>query len=433
MNAWVRLIYNLLLPVLCLLAAPAWVIRMARRGGLDWRLLQRIGIYRGCSDEEARETIYVHAVSVGEVRMALRLITQWQQCDSLRQFVIAATTSTGFQVADKEAPEGVRVIYSPLDFTPVLRSVFHRFNPILIVLIDSEIWPNLLHVSGQSRIPVALANARLSERSARRYQRVKWIAAPMLNQIRTVCVQAEEHAESWIRIGICPERLVITGSLKFDLDGVQAPMERIEFRDMLESFGSERAIVLAASTHHGEERLIAEAIREVPGALAVLLPRHVERRQVVLSDLENAGFEVVLRSRFKSPEKPEAAVFLVDSTGELGDWTALADIVVIGKSFLGRGGQNPVEAILVDAPVVCGPDMSNFEPLVSELRAASAIECVSQGEIAETLRAILASDQRRQSLTDNARATIDKHRGATDRIIMQLRALIEDCGEQDPD
>ena len=255
----------------------------------------------------------------------------------------------------------------------------------------------------------------------------------MLNQIRTVCVQAEEHAESWIKIGICPERLVITGSLKFDLDGVQAPMERIEFRDMLESFGSERAIVLAASTHHGEERLIAEAIREVPGALAVLLPRHVERRQVVLSDLETAGFEVVLRSRFKSPEKPEAAVFLVDSTGELGDWTALADIVVIGKSFLGRGGQNPVEAILVDAPVVCGPDMSNFEPLVSELRAASAIECVSQGEIAETLRAILASDQRRQSLTDNARATIDKHRGATDRIIMQLRALIEDCGEQDPD
>ena len=103
MNAWVRLIYNLLLPVFCLIAAPAWVIRMARRGGLDWRLLQRIGIYRGCSDEKVRGTIYVHAVSVGEVRMALRLIAQWQQCDSLRQFVIAATTSTGFRSSKKWA------------------------------------------------------------------------------------------------------------------------------------------------------------------------------------------------------------------------------------------------------------------------------------------------------------------------------------------
>ena len=131
--------------------------------------------------------------------MALRLIMRWQQRDSLRQFVIAATTSTGFQVADREAPEGVRVIYSPLDFPPVLRSVFRRFNPILIVLIDSEIWPNLLHVSGQSGIPVAVANARLSERSARRYQRVKCITAPMLNQIRTVCVQAEEQKHQGAR------------------------------------------------------------------------------------------------------------------------------------------------------------------------------------------------------------------------------------------
>ena len=208
------------------------------------------------------------------------------------------------------------------------------------------------------------------------------------------------------------------------------PIKRAEFKDMLDSFGCGRPIVLAASTHHGEERLIAEAVGEVPGALAVLLPRHVERRQAVVSELETAGFEVVLRSRFRAPEKPKAAVLLVDSTGELGDWTALADVVVIGKSFLGRGGQNPVEAILVDAPVVCGPDMSNFEPLASELRAVSVIECVSQSKLADTLRAILVSDQRRQSLTKSARAVIDKHRGSTDRIIAQLSTLMEGSADK---
>ena len=430
MKAWVRLIYNLLLPVFCLLAAPAWVIKMARRGGLDWRLLQRIGIYRDRPDKEDRHTVYVHAVSVGEIRMALRLITRWKQRDPLMRFVVAATTSTGFQVAEREALEGVRVIYSPLDLPPLLRSVFRRFKPVLIVLIDSEIWPNLLHVSSRRQIPVALVNARLSDRSARRYQRIRTIAEPMLNQINIVCVQAEEHVESWRKIGISPERLVITGSLKFDLDGVQVPIKRAEFKDMLDSFGCGRPIVLAASTHHGEERLIAEAVGEVPGALAVLLPRHVERRQAVVSELETGGFEVVLRSRFRAPEKPKAAVLLVDSTGELGDWTALADVVVIGKSFLGRGGQNPVEAILVDAPVVCGPDMSNFEPLASELRAVSAIECVSQSKLADTLRAILASDQRRQSLTKSARAVIDKHRGSTDRIIAQLSTLMEGSADK---
>ncbi len=433
MNPWVRLLYNVLLPVFCLLAAPAWILKMARRGGLDCRLLQRIGIYRGPSESEPQGVVYVHAVSVGEARMALRLVERWNQRDSPRQFVIAATTSTGFQLAKREAPEGVRVIYSPLDLPPVLRIVFNRFKPALIVLIDSEIWPNLLHVSEQRGVPVALANARLSQRSARRYERLKCIAAPMLGQIRIVCVQAAEHAQDWTRIGVCRDRLVITGSLKFDLDGVQAPMERAEFRGMLESFGSARPVVLAASTHHEEERLLAEAIREVPGALAVLLPRHMERRRAVQSDLETAGFEVILRSNFTPPEQPDAAVLLVDSTGELGDWTAHADIVVIGKSFLGRGGQNPVEAISAGVPVVCGPHMSNFEPLFSELRNASAIECVSQVEVAEKLRAILASEQRRRSLVANARATVDQHRGATDRIIMQLEDLMKKSSGENPD
>lgn len=421
---WMRLVYNCLLPVFFLLAAPAWILRMARRGGLDRRLFQRITIYQRPPASEKKGVIYVHAVSVGEVRMALRLVGRWNERSSSRSFVIAATTTTGFQIAEREAPQGVRVIYSPLDLPVVTGRVFSRFEPVLVVLIDSEIWPNLLHICGKRDIPVALANARLSERSARRYERLKPLALPMLRQIGKVFAQAEEHTKHWNRIGVPADRIVVTGSLKFDLDGAEGPRERAEFGEMLESFGAGRSVVLAASTHHGEEALLAKAIRKIPEALPVLLPRHAERRRVVQSDLERAGFEVVLRSSFAPPEQSNSAAFLIDSTGELAEWTAHADIVIIGKSFLGRGGQNPVEAILAGVPVICGPHMNNFEPLFTELRNASAVECVSETEVADSVQAILRSKQHRRRLTENARVVIEQHRGATDRTIMELEELL---------
>jgi 3-deoxy-D-manno-octulosonic-acid transferase len=159
--------------------------------------------------------------------------------------------------------------------------------------------------------------------------------------------------------------------------------------------------------------------------LAVILPRHAERRRTIRADLEAAGFEVVLRSSFKPPGKLEKAVLVVDSTGELRDWTAHADVVVIGKSFLSRGGQNPVEAIAVGTPVVCGPHMENFEPLITELRTGSAVESVSESDLPKGLRAVLESAQHRRTLTTSATAVLEQHRGATARIILHLRNLLE--------
>ena len=425
MNLAVRLLYNCVLPVFFLLAAPAWILKMFRRGGLDRRLLQRLGLFCDPVEFERVGVIYIHAVSVGEVRMALRLVTRWLEYHPDKRFVIAATTSTGFQLGEKEAPEGVRVIYSPLDLPLVLKVVFNRFEPVLIVLVDSELWPNLLHLGEQRGIPVALVNARLSQRSARRYEKLRLVTAPLLGQLKMVCAQAAKHAESWNSIGFSDEALIVTGSLKFDLQGMEQPAERDEFREMIEAFGPGRPVVLAASTHAGEERLIAEAIREVPGALAVILPRHVERRDAARSDLEDAGFEVILRSGFIPPKGSEAAVLLVDSTGELRDWTAHADVVVIGKSFLGRGGQNPVEAIAAGVPVICGPHMGNFEPLITELRAEEAIESVRHTDLVMALRAVLDSEARRRIMTKAATSVLEEHWGATDRIIDRLRKLAD--------
>ncbi|MEE3179166.1 MAG: glycosyltransferase N-terminal domain-containing protein, partial [Verrucomicrobiota bacterium] len=212
MNLVVRLLYNWLLPLFFLLAAPAWLLRMARRGGLDAQLLQRLGVFRRPAEFEPVGAVYVHAVSVGEVRMALRLIAEWLKHHPEEQFVIAATTSTGFQLAEREASDGVRVIYSPLDLSPIIHHIFNRFEPALIVLIDSELWPNLLHVANRRGIPTALVNARLSPRSARRYECFRVITASLFGQLKLVCAQVAEHAERWSNIGVLPEALVVTGS-----------------------------------------------------------------------------------------------------------------------------------------------------------------------------------------------------------------------------
>ncbi len=426
MNLAVRGVYQLLFPLLCLCAAPFWILKMARRGGWDRRLWQRLGIFGIPEEFEPCGVVCVHAVSVGEVMMALRLVEEWLEHDPEERFVIAATTSTGFQLADQRAPKGVRVIYSPVDLSFVLRRTFRRFEPALIVLIDSELWPGLLDLADRKGIPVALVNARLSPRSARRFERFRLLAAPMLAQLKLICLQVDEHAEVWSRLGVGRGTLEVTGSLKFDLGGkgTLCSIRRDEFEDMLGGFGPGRPVILAASTHSGEERLIAEAAQSIPGALTVVLPRHAERREAVRADLERAGFEVVLRSRFKPPRDPEKAVLVVDSTGEQRDWIAHADVVVVGKSFLARGGQNPVEAIAAGVPVVCGPCMENFEPLITELREIGGVESVSGASLERGLRAVLESAETRRRRSHSARTVLERHRGATMRVIKCLRGLL---------
>ncbi len=419
-----RMLYNILLPVFCLIAGPGWILRMARRGGLGPRLWERLGCYDRPPEFESSGGVYVHAVSVGEVMMALKLIDAWRRHDPEEQFVLAATTSTGFQLAEAKVPEGVRVIYSPVDFPILIGRLIRRFEPRLIVLVDSELWPNLLFAAERRQIPVALINARLSPRSARRYARFKAVTGPMLGRLKLVCAQAGEHAELWREIGVRRDAVEVTGSVKFDADETGAGTKREEFAAMLKAFGGGRPIVLGASTHAGEEAMVARAVRTVPGALAVVLPRHAERRHEVKRDLEQAGFEVVLRSGFRKPEEASGAVFVVDSTGELRDWTAHADVVVIGKSLLGMGGQNPAEAIEAKVPVVCGRSMGNFEPLISQLRAAEAVRTVDdETALGEAIGDVLGHARLRTEMIRDADRILRTHNGATARTLVLLLGL----------
>lgn len=403
-----HLLYCSVLPLICLLAAPAWLRKMTRRGGWGSGLLERLTVYDRDPEFEKNGAVYVHAVSVGEVLLALKLIHAWHQ-ETGDHFVLVPTTATGMQVAKENAPDFVRVIYAPIDFSFLVRRVFTRFSPRAIVLMESELWPNFILQAHKLGIPIGIANARLSPRSGRRLLKLKSLVNPIISKIDRIGIPEESELERWQNVGARPEATILTGNVKFDPLGAAVPQKRDEFSQMLAAFKSDKKVAMAVSTFAGEEEFFAAAFREA-GALPVVVPRHAERRAEVSSAL--AG-KAILRSQFSPPQGDET--FVIDSTGELRDWIAHADVVVIGKSFISKGGQNPAEAIQAGIPVICGPHMANFEPLVTELKKADAIWSVtSHDELVTALREALSDPFAKVAA---ASRVLEKHEGAVARTI----------------
>ncbi len=422
----VLIIYNLLLPVFFIVAFPAWLLKMWRRGGYGTGLSERFGHFSIDPSSEPRDVIYIHAVSVGEVFIALKLISQWMEQEPDLKVVLAATTSTGHAVARENAPAAVRVIYSPLDFGCILRGVMRRFEPRQLVLIEAEVWPNLVNTARRMGIPVAMVNARLSRRSEKRFMKYRAWVQPWFAMVDLVCVQHEGDARRFENLGIPRSKIHVTGSIKFDPSGGKAPCKRPEFQTLLDDFaphtGGARQVVLIASSHAGEEKLIGQSLLESGSeALLVVVPRHAERRAEVVADLEASGFEVVLRSQYQPPEDAAKACLVIDATGELCDWTAHADLVLIGKSWLAQGGQNPAEAIMAGVPVITGPHMGNFEPLASMLRDANAITTmVNPSGLARVIKDLLGDRGRARDMAQRALGVLAGHEKAVQKTIELL-------------
>lgn len=416
-------LYRLLLPFLFLIALPGWLVRMARRGGFGSGLRERFSIYTRPEEAEPCGEVHLHAVSVGETMIALKLVRAWQVREPGRRFVIAVGTATGHAVAKDAAIEGVRVTYAPFDFPVCVGRYVARFEPSQIVLVEGEAWPHLLLECQKRGVPVRLVNARLSPRSERRYRKVAPLVQPVFGMLDAVAAQEPSDIARWEALGVALEKITVTGSSKFDPGAAALPAKREEFSAMLDPFGKGRPVVLAASTHGDEEAWIGRAMHEVK-ALYAAVPRHAERRAEVRAALEGEGYEVILRSNYHSPRDAANACFVIDSTGELRDWTAHATFVVIGKSILGTGGQSPVEAILARKPLLFGPHMENFEPLASSLVASGgAIRFRDRWELVHSLKDLLSDSARCERMCESAARVLDGHAGATGRI---LDLLVED-------
>lgn len=415
-------LYNLLLPVFLVISIPGYLIKMKKRGGFGTGLSERFGIYKLPASQEPKGGLYVHAVSVGEVFIALKFIREWCKTHS-EPVILATSTATGHQVARDAALPNVRPLYSPLDVPGLSGRCLKRFAPRAVVLIEAELWPNFAEACHRLRIPMVMVNARLSPRSEGRYAKVRGITRLLFERLNALGAQNENDKGRFARIGVNPDIISAPGSIKFDVLGDAPQTLREDFRNILDTLRGGKPVVLAASTHAGEEALIATAIHKA-GAFPLIVPRHAERRAMVVADLQQAGFSPILRTAGTLPEShPAPPCYVADTTGELREWTALADAVVIGKSFLAKGGQNPVEAIAARKPVIIGPDMTNFADLVALLKAQDAILSCEADQLPATIAQALDGSAATAARTERAFETLHVHSGATRRSVELVETL----------
>lgn len=416
----IRFIYNLLWPIGLLLFLPRYLLKMFRRGGYREKFGQRFGIYDRhlCARLYWKKPIWLHAVSVGEVTIALKLSRQIRTLKSDQHFVLTTTTTTGFAFANKNAPDWIDVMYSPLDFWPIMRRAFESIRPTKIILVEAEIWPNMVAEADARRIPIALVNARLSPRSERRFRTFRSLIAPTFRLLDRVCVQNSEDVEKWKAFGVKESKLNPVGSIKYDPEDVRVNPKVA--RETLTGFGLEkRSVIFGGSTHAGEEKILGEVFRalrrDFVELLLVVAPRHTERTAEIQRELTEMDFQIALRSQPPAID-PFLNCLLIDTTGELRDWYGAATLVFIGKSLLARGGQNPAEAILAGKPVVFGPHMENFAALANSLvERGGAIQVTSPTELRRTMAHLLANPDEREKMVENARRVLETHRGATSR------------------
>ena len=420
----IRFIYNLLWPIGLLLFLPGYFLKMIRRGGYREKFGQRLGIY----DRELRvrlsrqRSTWLHAVSVGEVNIALKLANALRALKADLHCVLTTTTTTGFALANQSVPSWIEVMYTPLDYWPIMRRAFAVIRPVRIVLVEAEVWPNLAAEAHARRVPLVLVNARLSPRSEQRYRRFRVFVAPTFRLLDLVCVPEREDIDRWAALGVPRDRIRVTGSIKYDPD-VQPESQAVAapLWDASSVGASDGAVLFGGSTHRGEEEILATVFlrlrQQFPSLRLFIAPRHVERLREIRAQLDALGLRVALASKARMDGEPNKAdCVLLDTTGELQRWYDIATVVFVGKSLTAHGGQNPVEPILAGKPVVFGPHMENFGMLARTLVSRkAAIQVRDADSLERAIVELLRDTEARQHLVQNALEVLSTHKGATER------------------
>ena len=422
-------VYNALFTVAYFAMLPSFLLRMKRRGGYKARMGDRFAKYpddilaefsRDCASR-----IWVHAVSVGEVQVAGQLMRAIREVDPSVRFVFSTTSSTGWRTAEKEVADGDILIYNPIDFPRFVKKSFDLIRPKAIILTETEIWPNFIREAKKRGVPLFLANARISDRSAPRYKALKCFFGEVFRCFTKIYAQSDLDASRLVDAGADSERMEVTGSFKFDV-AKRRPEKETELRDWI---GPGR-ILLGGSTWPGEDEALLRIISELPEDVKlVIAPRHFEKADAVEENIRKAGFGCVRRSRGESVADAGngRSVFLADTTGELMGLFGIASAAFVGKSLCEHGSQNMIEPCLCGIPTAVGPYTENFRPVMSDLLATDAIVQVSdESGLRLALKRFFDPAEREyaEALGNRAKAAVERRRGATEKCARDILSFL---------
>jgi 3-deoxy-D-manno-octulosonic-acid transferase len=436
------LVYSSLLLVVLVVGAPYWLVRMATSGRYRLGLGGRLGqVPAGLRAAVAgKRVVWVHAVSVGEVLAATRLVAELEAALGAEWAVVVSTTTATGQALARERFGAERVFFYPLDFAWAVRAYLRVLQPKMLVLMESELWPRMLVECGRAAVPVAVVNARMSDRSFGRAMRVRHVWDRVLQHVTLFLTQSEEDARRLVAVGARADAVRVGGNLKYD---VRAPRES-RVAALVREAAAARPVVVAGSTVEGkpldEDALVIRAMWEVwatmPDALLVLAPRHPERFDLVYSMavkfpalratemLAGRGRDDGTSVLMKADERARVEVIVLDTIGDLAAVYGVADVAFVGGSLVPRGGHNPLEPAQFGVPVVMGESTENFRGIVEAMRAADAVRVVGADGLGAELRRLLENRAEAKVLGERGRQVFLSQAGATGRVVTELMGLL---------
>ena len=431
-------LYNLgllvLSPVLVLWLAWRIVVRGKGREGLK----ERLGFLPKPVLDVARgedPVVWFHAVSVGEVAAAESILHEFSLREPHAAVVLSTTTPTGRQMAERRRLETHGIFYFPFDLVPIPERVLNALRPAMLVLVEGELWPNLLAAARRREIPVAVVNARFSDRAFARAKLIRPLYRWVLRSVDLVCAQSEQDAERYRALGATADRVQVMGNTKFDerfpeVSSAEAAHLKLEF-----GFPPEAPVLVAGSTHQGEDEVILEAFSRLrashPDLELVIAPRHPERADHVHETVEHYGFAVYRRSHAQAgqpqpePAGPQARVAILDTIGELARVYAMATVVFVGGSLVPKGGHNILQPLAQGKPVLTGPYMHNFRDVFELALRANVVRVVKNSEqLTAAAEALLDSPEEQAAWRERGLRMIAEQRGASARIAEALVTLL---------
>lgn len=403
-----RYLYSLLLTMLLPVVFLRLCWRARKLPAYNQRWLERLGIFP--DPHIPAGGIWLHAVSVGEVVAAIPLIKALQQNMPDIALTVTTTTPTGSARVRQAFANTVTHVYLPYDLPLFLNNFIQRINPKRLIIMETELWPNLLHVCNQQQIPILIANGRLSDRSFANYRKIKWLIQPMLKNITLVAAQSAQDADRFLQLGLDKDKLHITGNLKFDVDLPERTASLVD-----------RLVWVAASTHNGEEEIVLQVYKQLkpqfPNLLLILVPRHPDRFAEVAALLTKHAVKYVQRSLQQDPTS-DTDVLFGDSMGEMQYYYGLADFAFVGGSLVPIGGHNLLEPAAQGVPSITGPHISNFREISAKLANAQAIIVVENvTQLTTTVAAWCADPIARQTAGAQGLQVLKQNRGAMQQVL----------------